>query len=109
MNTEDTRGRDAATAADQQAAAHDVLREAESLARLLRLVTGGHLTLGVLDNDALSRGALRAYGSWHEAHGAVGQILAAAGEDEMAAARKAADDETYANWPRGNPLHPRQG
>ena len=69
---------DVGAAGDRQLAAHELLREAEALARLLRLATDGHLTLGVLDNGMLrDRSVAVAFGSWHAAHEAVGELLAA--------------------------------
>lgn len=64
------------TLADQQWAAHHYITQAEDLARLLRLVTGGRLTLAVVDNHGREL-RQRTGMTWHDAHLAAAAALAA--------------------------------
>jgi hypothetical protein len=56
--------------AERATAAHDLIGEAERLARLLRVVTGGRLSLAVVDLAVVAED--RAGMGWDDAHRAVG-------------------------------------
>lgn len=61
-------------AAEQSRAAHDLINEAEQLARYLRVITGGHLTLTVVDNYGKTLRERQGMG-WHQAHEAVATAM----------------------------------
>lgn len=62
--------------------AHEMIREAEALARLLRIASGGHLSLAVVRNRAETLGAtVLSQPDWHEAHEIIDHLARTRGED----------------------------
>lgn len=85
--------------ADQQAEVHQVLRQAEDLARVLRVVSNGHLTLAAVDRwGDISPAAVPGTVSWAEAHRGAGRMLGRAADTDADTAIVRAALNGEASW-----------